>query len=466
MRFIKLFVFIAVFGIFLISCGGNRTESPEFSDSFSEVESSPGYSNSEESSSKTFDESTEPSGVFESDKYEESMDTVKTSSNNGFPVDSTGPTDRPEETIAQTPSVTSSPVRQPSRLDITKEGKYVSILYLTWFNDHVVTGEPIYDISKILRDDPENPQWGPPLAKHFWAEPALGYYRSDDVQVMKTHMRQLHDMGVDFIILDTTNNRQSWPPAYARLLAWDPIDLLLETMLEMRKNGEKTPYVSFWAGTWTDDVPDTAAVPRYIYNRYYKPGNYDELFVYYQGKPLINVTDDTPDEIYEYFTVRKKWGMRHDIPEGEWSGLEKYPQRPGEKDGVIEHLVVSAATQINHMNLTEAVGPYLPPLPRNGGRYYAKQWSRAFELEPKIVFITEWNSWSAIRFVEIIDGVEYTFFTDSYDIERSRCIEPMKYGYKDLYYRWTKEYIRAYKAGEQMPEGLHIEEQEHVMTWD
>ena len=51
-------------------------------------------------------------------------------------------------------------------------------------------------------------------------------------------------------------------------------------------------------------------------------------------------------------------------------------------------------------------------------------------------------------------------------MERSRCLEPMKYGYKDLYYRWTKEYIKAYKENKPMPEGLHIDQEEHIMTWN
>ena len=47
--------------------------------------------------------------------------------------------------------------------------------------------------------------WGAPGAFHYWAEPALGYYRSDDAGVIRTHMTQLADAGVDFIIIDNTN---------------------------------------------------------------------------------------------------------------------------------------------------------------------------------------------------------------------------------------------------------------------
>jgi len=354
---------------------------------------------------------------------------------------------------------------QEKRLDITNRNKNVSILYLPWFNDHVKENEEIYNISEILRDNPNNPVWGPKHAKHFWAEPELGYYRSDDVEIQKTHMRQIYEMGVDFLVIDATNFTDLWPLWYQNQIIWDSVDLLLETMLEMRKSGEKTPYLMFWVGTLTNSN-DPLTGPMEIYNRYYQSKKYDELFVYYYGKPLINVTHIIPQDISQYFTVRKKWGMRTTLPSGEWSGLEKYPQRPGVSGGVVEHVVVGAATQLSHMNVFQKVGIYEPPHTRNGGRYYASQWSRAFELNPKIVFLTEWNSWSALRFVENINNVEHTFFTDAYNMERSRCLEPMKYGYKDLYYQWTKQYIQAFKSGLPMPLGLHIQAQEHVMTWD
>ena len=42
-------------------------------------------------------------------------------------------------------------------------------------------------------------------------------------------------------------------------------------------------------------------------------------------------------------------------------------------------------------------------------------------------------------------------FTDNFNQEYSRDIEPMKGGHGDQYYRWLCEYIRAYRAGEDCP---------------
>lgn len=61
--------------------------------------------------------------------------------------------------------------------------------------------------------------------------------------------------------------------------------------------------------------------------------------------------------------------------------------------------------------------------------------------------LTWWNEWCAQLFR--VDG-KYVF-TDNFNQEFSRDIEPMKGGHGDRYYRWLCEYIRAYKAHENCP---------------
>lgn len=42
-------------------------------------------------------------------------------------------------------------------------------------------------------------------------------------------------------------------------------------------------------------------------------------------------------------------------------------------------------------------------------------------------------------------------FTDNYNQEYSRDIEPQKGGLGSTYYNWTKEYIQAYKNHQSVP---------------
>ena len=93
-------------------------------------------------------------------------------------------------------------VGKPSRdnhRDITEDTRPVGICYSTWFNPVVQKGKPIYDIHTILSKNPNEPQWGPKNAFHFWAEPAIGYYRSDDEAVIRQHMVWLADAKIDFL---------------------------------------------------------------------------------------------------------------------------------------------------------------------------------------------------------------------------------------------------------------------------
>ena len=102
---------------------------------------------------------------------------------------------------------------------------------------------------------------------------------------------------------------------------------------------------------------------------------------------------------------------------------------------------MSVATQATYMSNTETAHG------RQGGRFWNAQWQTAFDIHPKMVTLTWWNEWCAQLFK--IDG-KYVF-TDNFNQEFSRDIEPMKGGHGDLYYRWLCEYIRAYKALEACP---------------
>ncbi len=83
------------------------------------------------------------------------------------------------------------------------------------------------------------------------------------------------------------------------------------------------------------------------------------------------------------------------------------------------------------------------------GWNFQEQWDRAFELDPKLVFVTEWNEFIAGQWLPEHgwEGDPFSF-VDLFDWNRSRDIEPNKgWGDKgDVYYYQLVENIRRFKG--------------------
>ena len=322
-------------------------------------------------------------------------------------------------------------------LDITKKTDLISICYSTWF-------------TKILGEKTENPNppniteilagkqdWGGLYQFHYWGKPALGYYKSHDKDVIRTHMAQLAEAGVDFIIIDNTNAAESWIGTRDwELFITLPCEAILDTIVEMRAEGRRTPYLVFWSGVSEDSG---WSVAEETYRQFISQEKWKDCFVYWEGKPFM-ITTELLSGSPETMTFRKMWGLQPEPQEGIWSFLNVKNMPNPDQDGYVEQMCVCTATQETYMSLPSAHG-------RNHGIFMYSQWYRAFQNRPKVVTITWWNEWAAQRFEE--DGK--SLFVDDYNEEYSRDIEPMEGGHGDQYYRWMKEYIRAYRALETCP---------------
>lgn len=325
-----------------------------------------------------------------------------------------------------------------SERNITCEKDLVGICYSAWFNPIVKSNKPIYNISEILKENPDAPQWGPLYAFHYWGKPALGYYRSDDVDVIKKHIELFNAAQIDFIIIDNTNMRKADAALYKTAMVYDPYKVILDTFKSMRETGNTTPNVVIW---------NHSEVAMDMYQRFYSEPGYSNLFLYWNDgdglKPFFLTIDSPGEEVKSKFTVRKMWGLEEKLAEKEWSFLQLYPQLAGMNGEMVEHVSVTPALQETYMTAPTAHG-------REHGKTFQYQWKHAFELRPKIITVTWWNEWIAQRFV--IDGE--TMFVDDYTREFSRDIEPMEGGHGDLYYLFMKEYIKAYKNHSRFPENL------------
>jgi len=327
-----------------------------------------------------------------------------------------------------------------------RPGKTTGIFYFLWSEGQ----NPVYDLSKILAANPDDPQFGPPQAFHHWAEPLFGYYRDDDPYVIRKHVQMLTDAGVDVLFFDVTN-----------ALTYDPVrDAVLKVLDDVRASGQKTPRIAFLANSRSEKTV------KHLYKSFYKPGRAREHWFLWDGKPLLLAPPEgLDDEIRGFFTIRRSWAWTkgHEwFGDGrdKWPWLDNSPQTPGwhESPDRPEQISVSVAQHpTGNIGRSFHDGAEPPPHARRpeAGLYFTEQWKRAREVDPPFVFITGWNEWIAQRFIDpkgqmSMGGVRLkpggTFFVDQYSPEYSRDIEPVKGSFGDAYYYQLVAEVRRYKG--------------------
>ena len=155
----------------------------------------------------------------------------------------------------------------------------VSIFYITWHTqDNFTNFKSPYtaDVTKILKADPgarlnaDHPLWSE--SSYHWGEPEMGYFLSQDEYVIRKDMSMLADAGVDVLVMDVTN----------AVRYWDEWEVLFKTMQKMKSEGNKVPQFCFWAfnGPVITVVQD-------LYDRIYKTNRFQDLWYYWDGKPLL-----------------------------------------------------------------------------------------------------------------------------------------------------------------------------------
>lgn len=185
-------------------------------------------------------------------------------------------------------------------------------------------------------------------------------------------------------------------------------------------------------------------------------------------------SEDTA-EILRFFTFRKPQPDYFVGPTGpnQWGWLEVYPQHPfytleleenaeGKVEEVrkIEQLAVGVAQNAVEGKLGVLSNPKAhgrsfhngaEPPPEQcdyTGKNFEEQWSRAYELDPPVVFITGWNEWIMGRFDETapFHGRDVVSFVDQFNQEFSRDIEPMIGGHEDAFYYQLIGHLRRFKG--------------------
>lgn len=318
--------------------------------------------------------------------------------------------------------------------------------------------------------------------EHFWGKPYFGYYRSDDEWVIRKHATMMVEAGVDFIFFDCSNN----------ILYPGVTNKILETYREMREEGLQTPQVMWFLN---DREDFTANSLHRLYDEIYKDGKYSDLWVMWEGKPLIMVNPNGADSSVpmEFFTIRRSWAFESYGPyqqaggKGFWQWADVFPQVPGYSlTGELEQMVVMSGFWANgnggRSNTTKY--PYhsteKTSYPRilgnnfemhrveNGvsaeGAGYQEQFDYALQVDPPVLLLVGWNEWKAgsqgltagmgqdIANTYVIDGAAPHYqFTDCFNPEFARDIEPMTGGYTDAFYYQTVNNVREFEGVRKIP---------------
>ncbi len=365
-----------------------------------------------------------------------------------------------------------------------REDKTVSMFYWTW---HInFKGGNCYNNTEILKENPEaindydHPVWSTVSGQMFWNEPIWGFYANDDAWVVRRQGEMLANAGVDAVLTDNTNGTFTWQDAYHAVLdAW----------AEAKANGVNTPKMSFmlpFAGG-----KDTASQLRALYSDIFRKDVYQDQWFYWEGKPVImarpsgsglDPNDPLDKEIRDFFTFRPGYsGYGNGSGQkmiGEWGWLSITPQavyyanRQDMKNKEPEMTTVGVA--MNHsysydmiaaMNGPDIMGrsyttDYEDRYKKEGdeaskwGYNFAEQWENALKTDPKMIFVTGWNEWTAGRYVTWPEGYASAVENanpDQCNDEFSRDIEPSKGDLQDHYYYQLVNYVRKYKGARPIP---------------
>ncbi len=349
-----------------------------------------------------------------------------------------------------------------------RPGKFVGVFYFLWLGAHghdqhrgptptedvyakadSIDYQSPYDISRILADNPDDPNYGPDRAFHHWGEPYFGYYLSDDEWVIARHAQLLADAAVDVVVFDITN-----------AVVYLPIAIrVCKVFSRLRQLGWTVPKVAFLTNSKHVETTER------LYAEFYARGIYRDLWFDWKGKPLLmGNPEGLSPEVLDFFSFRRSWAWTEGqewFGDGrdKWPWIDHYPQNYGWHDdpGTPEQIVVSTAQHpISNIGRSFHDGRQPPPdsIDPGAGLFFAEQWRRALEVDPEFVFITGWNEWVAMRFTDgkakSIMGKPVkkgeTYFVDQYNEEFSRDIEPMRGGFGDNYYYQMVDGIRRFKG--------------------
>jgi hypothetical protein len=286
------------------------------------------------------------------------------------------------------------------------------------------------------------------------ATPLLGRYSSLDPRVLRQQALWFDETGINVVELDWTNNLTKPFPSKEAKECIAAMDALLKVYSTMPQHPKilmlMGPENNLWrdskdvyAGPWFKQQMD------YLYDHYIHNPKYRDMFVTYEGKPLMLYYLNgprfvaPPDLTDPRFTARYvgAWlQFTHEEKYGVWSWYDQSPV-PTMYQGKAEALTVTdgypsvheTATGLNNWAAQDAGG-------KNNGETLRTQWEAAMKYKPRFLFLNQWN-----EFVppdqynaNMSNDLEPTLMTEKEDSRAS--------GWGFAYMELTRDEIARYHA--------------------
>ncbi len=287
------------------------------------------------------------------------------------------------------------------------------------------------------------------------ATPVLGTYESSNPKVIRQHAAWIAGAGVDFVLIDWSNNfGANWSNGVALGIMAATYNLAL-TYRKLTHRPKFCLLLGLDGGH--------AATARFqqqvdmIWTLFLQPTALRHLYQEFLGKPLLTVFTGprwTPHPSWSdpRFTVRWVNGFNettHGNRLGYWSWIDRAPQ--------VTYRAVTGAhgktTRVAEAVTVAAGWPGGGPKARHGwgkggrdhGRTYMDQWAVAFRVRPEVVLLCQWNEFKQ---------------PDQYSVELSNDMEPTSLhgfgahgdgGWGTYYLDLTSRMVHAIKAGHPQP---------------
>lgn len=279
------------------------------------------------------------------------------------------------------------------------KNKKVGIRYFLHFG--VGEDNKLYNVSNILSTNKEaatsDALWtaaggGTIGTYHWWGEPLFGYYFSNDEWVMAKDVQMLTDAGIDFIAIDTTENK-----IYENQLV-----CLLKTLAKYKSQGFVVPKVAF---TDTSKVTDAVNTFKAKYTEYSD--------LWYETESVEDMSKYTV-HVAKNVAAAMSYSAFYGETGNHTRSFDGY-SNSSDKNAVLE------------------------------GYNFAYEFESAIKSGKNTIFIESWNEWISER-KEADNNSQPIVLENNADMNNSSDIQPMNGGYGDDYYMQMVDYIKQYKG--------------------
>jgi hypothetical protein len=306
------------------------------------------------------------------------------------------------------------------------------------------------------------------------AIPLLGKYSSYNAQVLKQHAEWFEYLGINWILIDWSNMLWANPPwekhQGGTLQLEQTTGLLFKTYSQLQTEGENPPKIVFLLGLENgppvkNGVERLGEIFNWIDAHFLSNPQYKNVWLYYQGKPLITILYNPANPCKELQDVLKahplrepRWTIRwmasqlqlnHAEECGMWSWMDgTIRQLVTYHDGKPEETVVTPSCFAPAGWLaTTAVG-------RDHGTPYIESWKVAFKARPKFIQVHQWNEFAGQKNGQGY-GPGHRVYVDEYNLPFSDDLEPTQLngcayrgcgGWGYYYLNLTKALISLYRG--------------------